>query len=278
MNMLTNYHCHSEYCDGKGALEEYVLHAISIGMHSLGFSSHCPVPFENKWSMKNNKLKEYKESIKDLKHRYKNKIQIYTSLEIDFVEGVIGPDFYKSDLDYSIGSVHYTGQFKDGTYLEIDGSTPDFEQGLKEIFNNDIEFLLSSYFQNLRSMISNQCPTIVGHIDKIKIHNHDCKFWKKDNQVYKNEMLRVLELIAERGCIIEVNTRGFYKKKAQETYPGPEILRLMRKFDIPVVINSDSHHPDELIKGYALAIMALNDARYNNVRYLDNYEWKTWNL
>ena len=49
--MWANFHTHSNYCDGKGLLDEYVAQAISLGMLSLGFSSHAPLPFESSWCM-----------------------------------------------------------------------------------------------------------------------------------------------------------------------------------------------------------------------------------
>ena len=44
--LKTNYHSHSEFCDGKGKLEDYVKSAISKGFDVFGFSGHAPLPFE----------------------------------------------------------------------------------------------------------------------------------------------------------------------------------------------------------------------------------------
>ena len=38
--MLTNYHTHTRFSDGKGEPEEFVLQALKLGFDALGFSEH----------------------------------------------------------------------------------------------------------------------------------------------------------------------------------------------------------------------------------------------
>ena len=40
----SNYHIHSNYCDGKNSLEEMVQAAIQEGLTSIGFTGHAPLP------------------------------------------------------------------------------------------------------------------------------------------------------------------------------------------------------------------------------------------
>jgi len=51
MTIISNYHTHTKYCDGKGEIEQYVLAAINAGIKYLGFSSHSPLPLPSRWSM-----------------------------------------------------------------------------------------------------------------------------------------------------------------------------------------------------------------------------------
>ena len=49
--ILSNYHSHSTFCDGRSSMEEFVKFAIAKGVKRYGFSSHAPIPFETPWTM-----------------------------------------------------------------------------------------------------------------------------------------------------------------------------------------------------------------------------------
>lgn len=166
--MLTNYHCHSNYCDGNAPLESHVLKALELGITALGFSSHGPVPFANTWSMRADRIDAYVAEIQNLKDKYKDRIELYTGLEADYVHHVCSPNDFKDRLDYTIGSIHYCKQFEDGTIFEIDGSNNIFYKGIIEIYHKDIDLFLCEYYSQIEHMVLTAPPTIIGHLDKIK--------------------------------------------------------------------------------------------------------------
>ncbi len=149
---LFNLHTHSNFCDGKAEPEEYILKAIELGFHTLGFSSHAPVPFENNFSLKEERFDEYISTIRALKDQYSEKINIFLSLEIDYIPGIT-KDFEefvrKGNLDYTIGGVHLVrNKEKQGLWF-IDGPLQEtYENGLMKLFNGNIrkgvENILSS--------------------------------------------------------------------------------------------------------------------------------------
>mgnify|MGYP000074504520 CR=1 FL=1 len=49
---LCTYHSHCNFCDGKAPAEDFVKAAIEAGFHSYGISSHSPLPFETRWSLR----------------------------------------------------------------------------------------------------------------------------------------------------------------------------------------------------------------------------------
>jgi Family of unknown function (DUF5690)/PHP domain len=118
--MWSNFHMHSKYCDGKGELMDYVEKAMVLKMVSLGFSSHAPVNFPCKWCMQTEDLGNYLEEVDNLKTNVAG-LEIYKSLEIDFIPGRISPDQFKNQLDYTIGSVHFVDEWPDRRPWEIDG-------------------------------------------------------------------------------------------------------------------------------------------------------------
>lgn len=272
----TNYHGHSDYCDGVGHLEDYVNEAINLGIKSMGFSSHAPLSLECPWAVSIDQLPDYLKEARLLKEKHKNQIQLYVGLEVDYIPGIIGPmyeDIVDLSLDYNVGSVHFVDQFPDGTHFEADGSRQVFVNAIDQIFSGSAQKLVCRYFELIREMLNTSKPTILGHLDKIKIHNVAGVLFDENSDWYKNEIKMTLDTLARSGAILEVNTRGVYKKKCEETYPSPYILREAFEREIPVVINSDAHHPREIISNFDFARNTLLDAGYSTTWQLWNDKW-----
>lgn len=85
--ILKNYHTHTYRCGhASGNDEEYVLEAIKNGIKVLGFSDHIPFDdFEQKGIRMNfDMIDDYVSSLKQLKEKYKDKIEIHIGLEAEF--------------------------------------------------------------------------------------------------------------------------------------------------------------------------------------------------
>ena len=52
----TNYHIHTNYCDGENSIEEMVQMAIAKGFDNIGISSHAPLMYQNDWTMPENTI------------------------------------------------------------------------------------------------------------------------------------------------------------------------------------------------------------------------------
>lgn len=273
----TNYHGHCHYCDGKYEPERYVQSAIASGMPVYGFSSHAPVPFACAWTMAAEAAPAYVAEIRKLAERYQSDIEIYCGLEVDFVPGKVSP---KSEaitslgLDYTIGSVHFVDAFADGKPWEIDGAHGTFVNGLEQIFGNNIEQAVSRYFELTRQMIREACPTIIGHLDKIKVQNEAGQLFSEEAPWYQREVQQTLEEIAGTHAIVEVNTRGIYKQKTTETYPSRWVLARMHELRIPVTISSDAHHPDEITAWFTQTAEMLTETGFKYVSVLRNQTWQ----
>lgn len=271
--MWSNYHMHCNYCDGKAEMIDYVQQAKSMGMVSIGFSSHAPIPFPCSWCMKAGDLNNYLHAVETISGSTPG-IEIYKGLEVDFIPGLISPDDFRSRLDYTIGSIHFVDSFDDGRRWEIDGLHTVFLEGLENIFHNDIKKAVSRYFELTRQMIEQACPDVVGHMDKIKIQNPGEKFFSEDEDWYRKEVEKTIDLIAKRKVIVEVNTRGIYQKKSPTTYPSPWIIELMLKKNIPVTISSDAHHPSDIINQFPETAELLQHIGYKSISILRENKWK----
>jgi histidinol-phosphatase (PHP family) len=270
----SNYHTHTNFCDGKANPEDYILSAIKNNVSSVGFSGHAPLPFKTEWNMRSDKVDEYVSQLYSLKEKYKNQLEIYSGFEVDYISGLnILDSIRKYSPDYFIGSVHILGFFDNNEVFEVDHNPQKFVDGLKEIYKDDIRKLVTFYYEQLMVMIETYKPDIIGHLDLIKKFNAGNRFFSEDEKWYISLVHKVIEIISNAGCIVEVNTRGYYKGYINSFYPASNILKECYNFGIPVTISSDAHLPDEMINGFDKALDAVRNAGYKSIRVLSPEGW-----
>ncbi|ANX00608.1 histidinol-phosphatase HisJ [Thermoclostridium stercorarium] len=270
--MLANYHTHSAFCDGEMMPEDYVLAAVRKGFSAIGFTSHAPVPFGTDWTMKPENLDKYIENINDLKKKYKNQIQIYTGLETDFYPG--SADFRNHPgVDFTIGSVHFIHDQKNGRYLSVDGPVDEYRELISNVFDGNVEAFVETYYNLVGEMIKKQPPDIVGHLDLIKKNNVDNLFSESDKW-YRDKVEEVLTVIREHNVIVEINTGGISRGYIKDLYPSEWILKLIREMDIPVILSSDAHRPDLVDAYYAEAVKILKSIGFTHQRVLLDSRWQ----
>ncbi len=275
---IFNLHTHTNFCDGATEPEAYILEAIRLGFHTLGFSSHAPVPFENRFAILNDKyLLEYTAEIRRLQKKYEGQINVFLSLEIDYIPGVTkkySTFKNKAGLDYVIGGVHLVRNPEKEALWFIDGPMQEtFDTGLRKIFDNNIKLAVESYFGQIREMIATQKPDIVAHLDKIKMHNKN-RFFNEDEPWYEQQLQETLDVIAKQGTIVEVNTRGLYKERSKELFPGKKALQIIHKMGIPITLNSDAHRPEELNGYFDFARKQLKETGFEKLMMFTAGGWK----
>ncbi|MCQ2275200.1 MAG: histidinol-phosphatase [Bacteroidales bacterium] len=259
---MTNYHTHSTYCDGKSSLREMVEFALAHGFSHLGFSGHAPLPYENNFSIKDDDYLTYCQEVRALQLEFAGRIEISLGLEIDYIPGLhenFKPLIEKGGLDYTIGSVHLIPNPDSIEYLRdhpaeaadylwmIDGSRyQTYDEGLQRHYHGDIRRGVRDFFRQNNAMIESQKPTIVGHFDKIVMHNRD-RYFHYDEPWFRNYVYETVELIRETGCICEVNTRGIYKGRHNDFYPAKSTLQHMSQLGILVIVSTDAHMASDLV-------------------------------
>lgn len=274
---FTNFHSHTHFCDGKGSVEAYAEAAVAQGMPAYGISSHAPLPYDVAWTMKETDTSAYVAEIEAAKEKYAGEIQLYRGLEVDYIPGVAGPNHARIQmlhLDYTVGSVHFVDFFQNGFPWEIDGQHTVFLDGLSQIFNGDIQKAVERYYALIRQMVEEDPPEIVGHLDKIKIQSEEGQLFDERSDWYRAAVEESLLAIKRKGLIVEVNTRGIYKKKTELPYPSPWILERMKALEIPIMLNSDSHHPREITACFTETATLLIDLGYDHCRILLDGKWQ----
>ena len=273
--LKTNYHSHSEFCDGTGKLEDYVKAAISRGFDVFGFSGHAPLPFENDWTMQESVFKDYLNETRRLKETYKNIINLKIGLEVDYIEDQMSPanQCYKDlNLDFLIGSIHVLPNIKTGEYLGVEYTKSEIEQLIKETYNGDARLLVKEYYRLVRKMSKDGGFDIIGHIDVVKKTNINSIYFDETEQWYKKEIELTLLSIAENKQILEVNT-GKVLKSPTRIYPSPWILKMANDHNIPIMLNSDAHRPDRIDNYFDEAKEIILNAGYSKLMILEENNW-----
>ena len=273
---MTNYHTHCEFCDGAGAPEEYIIQAVERGFHAIGFSSHAPISFEKEWTLSEEALPNYLNTIEILKGKYRDKIEIYKGLEIDYLEGLSGPSsdkFNRLNLDYRIGSVHMIPEKGTGQFLAIDGTADDLKNLLLSTFDGCIEKLSENYFSLIRDMLSSYDFEILGHFDLIKKRNSNDIFFTESAPWYRKQVLITLDALAEKDVILEVNTGGISRGAIDTIYPSPWIVKESYKRDIPLMLNADAHNPLHIDYYFDESLNIIKDCGYRELYSLFGGKW-----
>lgn len=263
-----DYHIHTDFCDGKAKAEEFIKKAVEHKMEIIGFSSHGPVPFKTDWTMKEKDFPEYIKEINGLRNRYRNKIRILIGLEVDYIPGIFSCKssiIKNAGLDYTLGSVHFLGQMKDGFRWTVDGPFEETDSGIKYTFGGDGKAAAEAYYDRISEMVRTAPPDIIGHFDLIKINNRNNYLFSEDEQWYRKLVEATFDVIAESECVIEVNTGGITRKKIDALYPSVWIIRECFEKNIPMIINSDSHSPEHLGGSFDYALTEVKKAGYRKL-------------
>ncbi len=275
--ILYNYHTHSSFSDGSNPPEDYILEALKQKFKGIGFSEHSVLPFENEFALQSYNEINYQNEIIRLKEKYRGELEVHLALEADFIPG-INESFAKLKerlkLDYIIGSVHLVGNLpiKDQLWF-IDGPRYEtYDEGIKRVFGGNVRKAVTAYWHQLNQMIEKEEFDIIGHLDKIKMHNKNRWFDEKGTW-YEALIDETIDLIAQKDLLVEINTRGIYKKRSDDLFPGKEIIRKMNKKGVKIVISSDAHHPSEISLLFKEAKDTIKQCGYSNQWIFSESSW-----
>jgi len=287
---LFNLHTHTKFSDGSDFPVKYMEEAVRQGFYTLGFSDHSPVPFSNNFAIENSQqaLNDYIQTITALKtppplHHITGmestgrELQILLALEVDYIPGVTAPvSSYRQNhlFDYLIGSVHFVKNGHSNDLWFIDGPNIEiYDDGLKNIFDNDIKKAVTTYYHQINDMVIREKPDIIGHLDKIKMYNRN-RYFREDDEWYVGLIDETLGLIRNSESVVEVNTRGMYKKRADSLFPGSAILKKIRDLGIPITLCSDAHKPGELSFYFSEARQILRDIGFKYISLKTRSGWE----
>ena len=235
MDHKQNLHIHTNYVDGKDTPEGIVQKAIERGFDSIGFSEHSYLKYSSfSRQLIPEKEEQYKQDIKNLKKRYKDKIDIYCGLECDFYS-----DLNKDGFDYIIGSVHY---------LDCNGSIVTFDRGLKETldyvndnFDGDGMAFAKRYFETVARLPEKENIDIIGHFDILTKNNERGRFIDTSAKAYLTLGLEAIHALKGKIDLFEINTGAISRGYRSSPYPQMDFLKEFKRLGFGAVITSDCH-------------------------------------
>lgn len=267
--LKTNYHTHTNYCDGKNTPEEMVKEAIERGFDILGFSSHSMYPFAGTWHIPAKQFDDYTNDVRKCAEKYKDKIAILCGFEADYVPLITKPDFsaYKKlSPDFLIGSVHYI--FTPSGRLAVDYPADRLKTKITELYNDNPQKMAEDYFALEREMLEKAHFSIIGHADLVRKNNAKLNMFNENDMWYKKEIEKTADAIQKAGVIAEINTGAIARGTMDDVYPSEEFLHLLYERNVPVTISSDCHNKEMLDCAFDRAVMAAKNAGYKKAAYI----------
>lgn len=262
--MLSNFHTHTTFCDGKNTVEEIVKSAIGKGFSAIGFSGHGYTEYDLRYCMKN--TDGYIREIKRLKNKYKDQIQIYLGVEEDTFAMV-----NRDKFDYIIGSSHYFCM--DGNYYPFDSNYGYFEKCLT-LFEGDTIKMAETYYHNFCKYILHRKPDIIGHFDLVTKFDETVKPFFLNEARYEAIVQKYLSEALKSNCIFEVNTGLISRGFRNGPCPNERLLYTIKKNNGKVMLSSDSHCIETLDFGFEEMRTLLRDIGFDYVFTRYNNEWK----
>ena len=250
--MLFDYHMHTPLCGhAAGHPREYAAEAIRKGLQEIGFSEHNPMPSKfDEWRMDLIDFPEYIRLVEEARAEFPQ-LPIRLGLECDFIpgkEGWIRELATKADFDYFIGSVHYI--------------TPDWDVDnplkLARWKDQPVEEVWTKYFKAMTQAAQSGLFDFMAHPDLVKKFGHRPK---GDLRPYYKDTLDAIEAA---GIAMEVSTAGL-RKEVMEIYPSKVFLEEAFTRNIPILISSDAHAPQEVGYEFGRAVSLVKEVGYREV-------------
>lgn len=261
--MLTNFHTHTTFCDGKNTAEEIVCAAIEKGFHAIGFSGHGYTPFDLRYCMRD--TEGYIAEVKRLKEKYKSEIEIYLGIEEDAFAEV-----RREDFDYIIGSSHYIHM--QGSYYPMDSNINYFEKCLSLFNGNTLKFA-ETYFRNFCNYIKKRKPDIIGHFDLVTKFDETVAMRFLDEPKYQEMADKYVREALKSECLFEVNTGLMSRGFRTGPCPSEQLLYTIWKNNGNVILSSDSHNIEMLGNYFEDMRIKLRDIGFQYVYTLYQNEW-----
>lgn len=234
----SDFHTHTNFCDGSASAREMVESAVEKGLVAIGLSSHSPMTCVSDWSMKKEALSKYISEIDELKREFSDKIEIFAGFEADILSVELPA------CDYVIGSVHHI-KGKHGIY-DVDHTAKKQTDAAEAEFGGDMYAYCEAYYADTIRIPELTHADIIGHFDLVSKFNEGNALFDETDPRYRTAALDALRTLVKYGKPFEINTGAISRKYRTLPYPSDFILRELKALGGKIIINSDAHKPENI--------------------------------
>lgn len=268
--MKTDYHNHFEYGDYKFEWAEGFFDAAKKrGLSEIGISEHSHTfpefeklyyddlilddsevgKFQKIW-LKTNKFKhslqDYFDFMNELKknHAVKIGIEVCNFQNQDAVKKILD----EWQFDYIIGSVHF-----------LWGWGYDAAKIKSEWERRDLRDIYEQYTLEVEKLAASKLYDVLGHPFNIRLFKYFPNF---DVTPY---LERVAAAMKKFNLAVDVNTGTKYRYPVQEISPYADFMKVAAAYDLPIIITSDAHQPEDCGKFNAEAVEYAKSFGYKKI-------------
>lgn len=213
--------------------ENTLLGFADCGYKSIAFTDHSPFkdflnPFNPGHAMEWDEKESYFKSIRDLSEKYKDRIEVFAGMEMEFIPGHLEEmKEITEQSDILVLGQHFT-------YSKERGYTCFHEKGFVP---NDEE--LDFYASAIESAFENGFPTILAHPDLYMIHKTE--FGKREADIAH----RICQAAEKFDIPLEINLcqigRYYYLGKCKIMYPWRDFWEIASQYNLKVLYGLDYH-------------------------------------
>ena len=251
-----NYHTHTYRCGHAQkdmTDEDFVNEFIKRGFKKIAFTDHSPqkqaIDKRNNMRMEYSQINEYLDSIKYLKNKYKNKIEIQSGFEIEYLPG---------EEDNLLELKQMTDKLVLGQHFIYDDNNIDLKIFRKHNFTDEN---LIKYANYIKTAIELEIPNIIVHPDLYMLNRN--QFGK-----IEREVAEIICKVAEKYDIpLEINLTepSMYLSNLKDKikYPCREFWEVASNYNVKVIYGIDAHYKKQ-IEQYEESIKLVNKIIGNN--------------
>lgn len=248
-----NYHTHTYRCghaDNDMMDEEYVKEFISKGFKKIAFTDHCPekqiIDKRSNIRMQYSQIEEYLRSIKSLKNKYKDEIEIETGFEIEYLPG---------QEENLLELKRMTDKLVLGQHFIYADNNTDLKIFRRDKYKFSDKELIK-YANYIKKAIELNIPDIIAHPD----------LYMLDREIFGQAEKETAEIICqaaeEHDIPLEINLSepSMYLSKLKDTikYPCKEFWNVASNYNVRVIYGVDAHFKDQ-IRQYEKSIDIANE-------------------
>ena len=234
-------HVHTRLCHhARGEMEEYVLVAIKKGLRKLVFLEHLEVGidyFESTWLTEYD-FNFYHEEGKRLQKKYHGRLEIGLGVEVGYNPNSLKETLQRLNLhNWDRIGISYHFMDTDSKHLNLVSSK---QVNIEALDRFGVDKVVSRYYKELLDAVDKLPGQVLCHIDAVMRHHPNVVITPEHNSLIDD----LLDSVARQNMSLEVNTSGYRIK--DEPFPSLDILRKAAKKNIPLVVGSDAHRPEDL--------------------------------